>query len=63
MALGQGFASSPTGSLSVAFTSDRQATGFALRLFAVLALALVTSVVFLPSAAFQLADCLMFVGP
>jgi hypothetical protein len=63
MALSQEFDSLPARSLSVSFPGDRQAAAFAFRLFAVLMLALVASVIFLPHAAFEPTDAVVLLGP
>jgi hypothetical protein len=63
MALSQEIDSPPANSLSLSFPADRPAAGFAFRLFVVLMLALVASVVFLPSAVFEPTDAVMLRGP
>ena len=63
MALIQEVGSLPAKSFSVSFPGDRQAAAFAFRLFAVLMLALVASVVFLPHAAFEPTDAVVLLGP
>ena len=63
MALNQEFDSPPANSLSVSLPGDRPAAAFAFRLFVVLMLALVASVVFLPSVVLVPTDAVMLLGP
>jgi hypothetical protein len=63
MALSREFDSLPANSLSVSFPGDRPAAAFAFRLFVVLMLALVASVIFLPPVVFEPTDAVVLLGP
>jgi hypothetical protein len=63
MALSQEFDSLPASSLSVSFPRDRPAAAFPFRLFVVLMVALVASVIFLPPVVFEPTDAVVLLSP